>query len=77
MGYEPDSGSLSEGAPASEAEVGDALLALVAVARAKGWDAERALRERLRALATEIRAAEASAGSADSADSGGSGPESA
>ena len=59
--------SLSEGAPAtetkrleatSEAELGDALLALVATARANGWDAERALRERLRRLERDIRAAE-------------------
>jgi XTP/dITP diphosphohydrolase len=45
---------------ATEAELGDALLALVATARAHGWDAERALRERLRALTAEVRAAEAS-----------------
>ncbi|BDV31094.1 MazG family protein [Microbacterium terricola] len=44
--------------PASEAELGDALLALVATARARGWDAERALRERLRTLQTDIRQAE-------------------
>ena len=43
---------------ASEAELGDALLALVAQARAAGWDAERALRERLRMLEDEVRAAE-------------------
>lgn len=43
---------------ASEAELGDALLALVAQARANGWDAERALRGRLRDLESEIRAAE-------------------
>lgn len=42
----------------SEAELGDALLALVATARANGWDAERALRERLRALQADIRTAE-------------------
>lgn len=46
-------------APASEAELGDALLAMVATARANGWDAERALRERLRLLEDEVRAAEA------------------
>jgi len=45
--------------PRSESELGDALLALVATARANGWDAERALRERLRGLTDEIRAAEA------------------
>ena len=45
-------------APASESELGDALLALVALARGNGWDAERALRERLRALEGTIRDAE-------------------
>jgi XTP/dITP diphosphohydrolase len=53
---------MSEGAPATEAELGDALLVLVAAARAKGWDAERALRERLRALQAEIRGAETAPG---------------
>jgi XTP/dITP diphosphohydrolase len=48
------------GAPSSEAELGDQILALVALARAQGWDAERALRERLRALSSQIRDAEAS-----------------
>ncbi len=43
---------------ASEADLGDALLALVAQARAQGWDAERALRERLATLEAEVRAAE-------------------
>ncbi|KQR49397.1 nucleoside triphosphate hydrolase [Microbacterium sp. Leaf161] len=47
--------------PSSEAELGDALLALVAVARAEGWDAERALRERLRAVEAEVREAESGA----------------
>ena len=46
------------GAPASESELGDALLALVATARTNGWDAERALRERLRMLEDEVRGAE-------------------
>jgi XTP/dITP diphosphohydrolase len=51
---------LSDGrAPRSETELGDALLALVAAARAAGWDAERALRERLRGLQGEIREVEA------------------
>ena len=45
--------------PATEAELGDALLALVATARANGWDAERALRARLRSFEAEIRDAEA------------------
>ena len=44
--------------PASEAALGDALLALVATARTHGWDAERSLRERLRGFAHEIRLAE-------------------
>ena len=44
--------------PETEAELGDALLALVQLARARGWDAERALRERLRALRADVRAAE-------------------
>lgn len=48
----------ADGAPSGEAELGDALLALVATARANGWDAERALRERLHALQRGIRAAE-------------------
>lgn len=54
--------SVAEAAPgpASEAELGDALLALVAHASANGWDAERALRERLRALEDEVRTAESS-----------------
>ena len=46
--------------PATESELGEALLALVATARAEGWDAERALRERLRALEDQVRAAETS-----------------
>lgn len=45
--------------PASEAELGEALLTLVATARAEGWDAERALRERLRVLEDDVRTAEA------------------
>lgn len=51
--------AMPEGEPESEADLGDALLALVASARARGWDAERALRERLRRLEEEVRAAEA------------------
>lgn len=46
-------------APTTEAELGDALLSLVARARAEGWDAERALRERLRMLEEQVRDAEA------------------
>lgn len=52
-----DAGDAS-GPPSTEAELGDALLALVALARASGWDAERALRDRLRRLERDIRAAE-------------------
>lgn len=46
-------------APSSEAELGEALLGLVALARENGWDAERALRGRLRGLSAGIREAEA------------------
>lgn len=46
-------------APESEEELGDLLLTLTATARAYGWDAERALRERLRTLEDEVRTAEA------------------
>jgi XTP/dITP diphosphohydrolase len=49
---------IAGGAPSSEPALGDALLALVATARSNGWDAERALRERLRALSSAIRDAE-------------------
>ncbi|WP_309067374.1 MazG family protein [Microbacterium sp.] len=45
--------------PESEEELGDLLLTLTAAARSRGWDAERALRERLRTLEAEIRDAEA------------------
>lgn len=48
--------------PATEAELGEALLALVATARENGWDAERAVRERLRGLIVDIRSAEADLG---------------
>ena len=46
-------------APETEEELGDLLLMLTATARANGWDAERALRERLRLLEADVRAAEA------------------
>lgn len=58
VGVEPDAAE-SAAAPSSEAELGDAMLSLVALARERGWDAERALRERLRGLEGEVRAAEA------------------
>jgi len=48
----------ADAAPATEAELGAQLLALTAGAKAKGLDAERALRAALRALQDEIRAAE-------------------
>jgi XTP/dITP diphosphohydrolase len=56
--------ALDVGRPAAasletEADLGDALLGLVAAARANGWDAERALRQRLRDLGDEVRGAEA------------------
>ncbi|MFB7893838.1 MazG family protein [Microbacterium sp. NPDC056044] len=60
--------------PATEAELGDALLALVATARANGWDAERALRERLRRLERDIRAAESPQPVPESGDEAKSGP---
>ncbi len=48
-------------APATEEEFGGQLLALVALARDRGWDAERALRGAVRSLQGEIRAAESAA----------------
>lgn len=48
----------SEGDWATEDELGAFLLATVAAARSRGFDAERALRGALRALQNEIRAAE-------------------
>lgn len=48
-----------EEAPLDESALGERLLELVATARAHGWDAERALRERVRILEDEVRAAEA------------------
>lgn len=49
----------SPASPGSEVELGEALFALVETARTQGWDAERALRERLRVLEDDVRAAEA------------------
>ncbi len=48
--------------PASERELGAELLAVVAAAKAAGFDSERALRGALRSLQDEVRAAEAAAG---------------
>jgi XTP/dITP diphosphohydrolase len=53
--------SSAPGTPSSEAELGEALLRLVALARANGWDAERALREQIRGLEDAVRRAEAAA----------------
>ncbi|MFJ2550633.1 MazG family protein [Microbacterium sp. NPDC087591] len=50
--------STTEAGPTTEAELGDALLALVDRARTNGWDAERALRERLRTVEADVRTAE-------------------
>ncbi|MCM3656424.1 MazG family protein [Agromyces mediolanus] len=51
---------LGEPFPADEAELGEALLRLVAEARGRGLDAERALRGAIRGFTAEVRAAEAS-----------------
>jgi XTP/dITP diphosphohydrolase len=45
----------------SEDELGEALFALVAFARERGWDAERALRTRTRGFESQVREAEARA----------------
>ncbi|RQP10330.1 MAG: MazG family protein [Microbacteriaceae bacterium] len=59
VGVEPVAAA---GVPETEAELGDRLLATVVAARAKGLDAERALRDALRRLQDDIRAAENPAG---------------
>lgn len=46
--------------PDSEAELGEALLGLVALARERGWDADRALRGAIRTLENDVRDAERS-----------------
>ncbi|MFC9919388.1 MazG family protein [Agromyces binzhouensis] len=46
-------------APATEGELGDTLMSLVASARAQGFDAERALRGAIRSMQDDVRAAEA------------------
>ncbi|GAA4185233.1 hypothetical protein GCM10022288_06960 [Gryllotalpicola kribbensis] len=55
VGVEPDA---SPAAFSNEEELGELLLGVVAAARARGLDAERALRTSTRALAREVRAAE-------------------
>ncbi|RLK48988.1 MazG family protein [Microbacterium telephonicum] len=47
--------------PGSEAELGERMLELVALARAQGWDAERAMRGAIRGLEHRIRDTEADA----------------
>ncbi|MEO7147576.1 MAG: nucleoside triphosphate pyrophosphohydrolase, partial [Terrimesophilobacter sp.] len=57
----PDSAFVAKAAaPATEAELGAELLALVATARGRGLDPERALRGTLRNLQGDIRATESS-----------------
>ncbi|HLP23933.1 MAG TPA: MazG family protein [Microbacteriaceae bacterium] len=51
----------ADGHIASEQELGKALMGLVALAREQGWDAERAMREQIRALEHEVRSTEARA----------------
>ncbi len=48
---------------ASESDLGERLLSLVEAARVRGWDAERALRERIRGVEDAVRDAERSAAS--------------
>ncbi len=55
VGLQP---AAAESVPATEAELGDELLATVVAARAAGLDPERALRDALRRLQNDIRAAE-------------------
>jgi len=57
VGLEPVA---ADAVPATEAELGDELLATVVAARAAGLDPERALRDALRRLQAEIRATEIS-----------------
>ncbi len=64
----PDAPSapLADGvAPSSEEELGATLLGLVALARERGWDAERALRGAVRTLEGGIRQVEARGAGAD------------
>lgn len=51
VAVEPASG------PATEADLGDELLALVSLAQERGWDAERALRTGVRSLEADVLAA--------------------
>jgi XTP/dITP diphosphohydrolase len=60
----PDPADTASGI-ASESQLGEALLRLVALARERGWDAERALREQTRRLEGAVRDAEAAATAPD------------
>jgi XTP/dITP diphosphohydrolase len=62
LGVAPAAAPVVAPVPATEDELGAELLALVAGARARGLDAERALRTALRTLRADITAAEAPAG---------------
>ncbi len=53
----------SEHAIDDEGAFGDELMRMVATARARGWDAERALRGAIRRVGDEVRAREATRGS--------------
>ena len=55
-----DDSTAHDGTAADEKALGDQLLAIVAAARAKGLDSERALRASIRTLQDEMRAAETS-----------------
>ncbi len=57
-----------------EEALGDALLGLVGLARERGWDAERALRGRLRTLEGEIRRTEAGSAAASAPDAASDAP---
>ena len=50
----------ADAASASEAQLGEALLGHVALARERGWDADRALRGAIRTLEGDVRGAERS-----------------
>lgn len=73
VGAAPAPASRDRAEADSEADLGDALLGLVATARANGWDAERALRERLRGLERDIRATESTPHASKSGDEAASG----
>lgn len=59
----PDALDAPERVIDDERSFGDELLRMVATARARGWDAERALRAAVRRVGDDVRAREAAAGS--------------